>query len=156
SERLDAAAARLAQVPKLLADAEAVLHATPRAWCERARRECAGARLLLSDGLPRLLGELGFEHAELTPAAVRAMDAFARFDAFIDGTSLPSATDTYACGEEAFDLVLRRAHFLDVDAPGLERAAMERIAEEQGALDAGPPTDARDVGGDTNESGEDR
>ena len=54
SERLDLAVARLEAIPRLLDDGRASLHDAPAEWCARARRECAGAALLLGDGLDRV------------------------------------------------------------------------------------------------------
>ena len=127
ADRLDLAAARLAAAPRLLDGALGSLRPGPLAWIERARRECAGARLLLDGGLEMLLGELGVEHDGLRQAARRASEAFARFDAHLERELLPRATREYACGGEAFDLLLRRAHFLDVDADELERSALEML-----------------------------
>ncbi|MDQ6670486.1 MAG: DUF885 domain-containing protein, partial [Chloroflexota bacterium] len=40
---------------------------------------------------------------------------------------------------EAFDLLLRRGHFLDLGAEDLEKIALERMAEEEGATALGGP-----------------
>jgi hypothetical protein len=106
------AVARLAGVPEFLRTAERSLLPAPREWIERARRECTGARLLLAglDG----------------PGTEAAADAFARFDDFLHGLE---ATEHYACGGEAFELLLRHGHFLDVSADELELMALERMVE---------------------------
>jgi hypothetical protein len=126
-DRLGSAAARLNGIPAFL-DVHR-LRAAPLAWIERARRECIGAQLLLED--------VGVEYPQLQRVAAGAADAFARFDAFL-GTDL-QATDEYACGPDAFDLLLRHGHFLDMDADGLERLALARIAEEETALSSVTP-----------------
>jgi Bacterial protein of unknown function (DUF885) len=136
--RLELASARLAAIPRLLDDGRATLHAAPRAWSLRARRECEGARLLLDQGLPRLLHDAGLSHATLMQNAEYAREAFARFDAFIEAELLPDATEAYACGAETFDLLLRRAHFLERDAESLEHFALEVMAEEATMVAAGP------------------
>jgi uncharacterized protein (DUF885 family) len=152
--RLDMAAARLAAVPSLLEGASSAMRPGPSAWIERARRECAAARVLLGAGLEALLHEAGIEHAGLRSAADRASEAFGRFDAYLEHAWLPRAADEYACGGEAFDLLLRRAHFLDIDADELERQALETLeasrdgattAEPNAALDRGPDVETVDV-----------
>jgi hypothetical protein len=112
------AAARIAGIPKFLEQAERRLAPAPRAWVERARRECTGARLLLRN-LDR-----------------DAEAAFGRFDDILADTT---PTEDYACGGEAFELLLHHGHFLESTARDLERLALERMAEEQDALAQGLP-----------------
>jgi uncharacterized protein (DUF885 family) len=139
SERLESATARLAAIPRLLADGRAVLHDVPIEWSLRARRECAGAQVLLGSGLPRLLEETGDRPMGLAQAVEAAREAFARFDAFVAAELLPNAAETYACGAEVFDTLLRHAHFRTGGADELERLALERMAEEEAALATGGP-----------------
>jgi Bacterial protein of unknown function (DUF885) len=116
-DRPGSAAARLEAIPAFLSEAGQHPRAAPRAWIDRARRECTGARLLLAN-------------LEL-PAAAAAADAFARFAALVEGLQ---ATDDYACGGEAFEVLLRYGHFLDMSTEELERIALERMAEEAATL----------------------
>jgi len=127
--RLHSAGERLRAVPSFFRDAERILHDAPRAWCERARRECAGARLLLERGLPQLVDD----HA-LLRAAEEAWAAFERFDAFIETELLPRSTEVYACGAEAFDLLLKRAHFFEFSAEELEQLALECLARDSSSV----------------------
>jgi uncharacterized protein (DUF885 family) len=139
SERLECAVGRLEAIPRLLDDGRASLHNAPAEWCARASRECAGAMLLLGDGLDRLLQDENVSFPSLRRAADGARDAFARFDAYIKSDLLPTATQAYACGDEAFDLLLRGGHFLERSADDLEQFALERMAEEEAILVAGGP-----------------
>jgi uncharacterized protein (DUF885 family) len=136
SERLESAVHRLEQIPRLLDAGRAALHDVPAEWSARARRECAGAVLLLGDGLDRLVQDEGIRHPALRRAADRARAAFVRFDAFLDGLA-PPVGEPYACGAEAFDLLLRRGHFLEAGADTLEQLALERMAEEERVLAGG-------------------
>jgi uncharacterized protein (DUF885 family) len=141
TERLDLAVARLAAIPRLLDDGRASLHDAPAEWSARAQRECAGAGVLLGDGLDRLLQDENVSHPRLRRAADTARDAFASFAASIQSVP-PNPTRTCACGAEAFDLLLRRGHFLDLGADDLEKLALERMATEEAALAmGGPPSD---------------
>jgi hypothetical protein len=129
-ERPEPARARLAAIPALLDAGAREIAEAPRAWIERARHECAGAHLLLED--------VAAEYPLLADAARSADQAFTRFD-----TRLSDATPTeeYACGPEALELLLRFAHFSELDADGVERLALERIAEEEAFLAATPAPD---------------
>ena len=119
-ERLRSAAARIAQIPDFLAIATQRLESAPSAWIARARRECAGAQLLFQD-----LHQPRAEHA------------FARFGTFLE-TSL-RATDMYACGAEAFALLLREGHFLDMSVDSLEQLAVQRLNSVDPVRVSSPP-----------------
>jgi uncharacterized protein (DUF885 family) len=138
-ERLELTAARLAAIPRLLDDGQAVVHDAPAAWSLRARRECGGAQVLFQTGLDQLVHAANISHPSLHLAAREAQAALARFDTFVETELLPAATDRYACGAEVFELLLRRAHFFGGGADELERMALERIAEEEAAIAAGGP-----------------
>lgn len=109
------AEARLALIPDFLDDVAHELRPAPRAWIARARRECTGAQLLLR--------------------GLDAQPAMAAFDRFDQRLQRLEATEDYACGAEAFALLLRYGHFLDMSAEDLEQLALARLAE----LGDGPP-----------------
>jgi uncharacterized protein (DUF885 family) len=132
-ERAEQALARLAAVPAFLETGVRGIGQAPRAWIDRARHECEGARLLLED--------VEAAYPLLTAPARSASEAFARFDAHLDGVS---PTDDYASGGEALEQLLRHAHFSDLDADGVEHLALERIAEEEAFLAATPRPDEAD------------
>jgi uncharacterized protein (DUF885 family) len=136
-ERLDQVTARLDAVPGLLAQARESVRRAPAAWIERARRECAAALRLFGDGLNELFAERGMEQSGLRAAADRAMAAFASFDYYLAGDLLPRATDSYACGAEAYALLLREGHALREDASEIEALALQYMAEAEAALVAG-------------------
>jgi uncharacterized protein (DUF885 family) len=124
--RLDAARARLEAVPAFLDVAMRQMRSAPAAWIERARRECQGATLLLR--------AVGRDFSGLKAAAEHAQQTLARFEAFVCALE---ATDDYAAGGQAFDLIMRAAHFADPDA--VEQLALDRVAQEQEALRAPEP-----------------
>jgi hypothetical protein len=138
-ERLELATARLAAVPAFLDDGMRRIASAPLPWIARARRECVGARLLLDGGLDALIAAAGAEYAGLQRAARAAADAFDRFDRFLERELLLRATSDDACGPEAFELLLRHAHFLKGNAEDLERLAIERVEVEEAALKAEAP-----------------
>jgi hypothetical protein len=126
-QRLAAAAKRLEQTLALLETGMAQIHSAPEAWIQRARHECEGGGLLIQD----------ITYPELRHGAERAAEAFARFDAFLQHDVTP--THNYACGAEAFELLLKYGHMATTDAAGLERLALERIALEEEALRSPSP-----------------
>ena len=135
--RLEAARARLEAIPGFLDSATLQMQAAPDAWIERARRECSGARLLLRD--------IAREFSELEAGAVTAVRAFEQFNATL---GLLEGTHDYAAGGYAFELLLRQAHFVEAD--GVERLALERIAQEEEALKSAPPLVAEEQALETN------
>jgi hypothetical protein len=126
-DRVERARARLEATPGFLEAGIREITQAPRAWIERASRECQGAHLLLEDVAAMYPG--------LAAAARSADEAFARFDMFLTGVT---PTEEYACGAEALDLLLRHAHFLELDADGIERLAQDRMAEEEAFLNSTP------------------
>jgi hypothetical protein len=119
TDRLEAAASRLRAIPQLLAQgAEAVTRA-PAAWTARAVRECDAALVLLDRGLPVFLQDEGADGGDLLRAAGEGAAAFRTFRAHLSDrvTDDPGGT---ACGPEAFAVLLRRGHFLPMDAAEVE------------------------------------
>src|SRR5579875_1345515 len=73
-QRVEAAIARLAAVPALLAQGSANVRAAPEAWTGRAIRECTGALAFLRGGIDLLIQDFGGEHGGAGPALRRAAD----------------------------------------------------------------------------------
>ena len=66
--------------------------------------------------------------AELAVSAARAAEALLHFAGFLERDVAPIAKGEFACGSAYFDLLLRRRHFLDVNADALH-AFGERLFE---------------------------
>jgi Bacterial protein of unknown function (DUF885) len=130
--RIELARARLAAVPALLRQAEERGARAPAAWTERGLRECAGARLLFGRGIGAL-------DPSLVEAAAPALEAVARYEAYLRTEARLQAGDGYACGAEAFRLLLREGHAVDEAPAELARRAEARLAEWTAALWALPP-----------------
>ncbi len=127
-QRVAAAIARMREVPRLLAEGETNVRRAPGAWIKRAIRECTGARTFFSDGVPILARDLAISDPRFRSAAADAAAAFANFQAYLEADLAPRAHDRYACGEDVFELLLRRGHFLEMSADEVLRAAEKRIA----------------------------
>jgi hypothetical protein len=133
-QRLDSANARVAAIPDLLAQGRASLRDMPAAWIERALDECAGTLKLLGEGVERLAQEHPAQAQALTRAAGDAAAAVREFEVFLMDEQGRAASDGYACGAEALDLLLRRGHFLSHSADEIERYAEEQFAASQAYL----------------------
>jgi hypothetical protein len=127
AERLDAAAARADAIPTLLTQGQANLRHAPHSWTERARSECVGLRALLRRGLPQLLHSEQITHPALLATAERAAQAVDAFDTFLERELLKRESNEYACGEEAFALLLSQGHFLSQSAAEIAAYAEDTI-----------------------------
>jgi hypothetical protein len=140
AERLDAAVGRMLAIPRFLDDARRTLVPdVPAAWTARARRECEGAALFFSHGLPRLLDEEAARLPGRLPARVRsaaevARAAFARFDAWLAGDLGAAEADRYSAGPEFLDLLVTRGHLSDIGPPELLARAREEFTEARARL----------------------
>jgi len=137
ARRIEAAIARMRAVPRLLAEGQGNLRRAPRPWIERAVRECIGARAFFETGADILIHDHAIRDPRFRDAAGAAAAAFAGFRSYLEGTLAPDAHEDCGCGEEAFDLLLRRGHFLEIDAAAVRAAAQEEIARCEAALAAG-------------------
>jgi uncharacterized protein (DUF885 family) len=140
AERTAAARARMEAIPGFLETARQALRGWASAWTERALRECAGARALLTDGVDRLMASEGIAEPGFRDAARRAERAFAAFAEWLE--RLPRGEEAKGCGAEAFDLYLREGHFLEGDADEIVRYAEAELAVARAHLDE----HARDFG----------
>jgi hypothetical protein len=134
ARRVGAAIARMAAVPRFLAQGRANLVEAPRGWVERAIQECIGARAFFQSGIEALIRQHGIRDPQFHSTAAAAAAAFAEFQSFLETDLGPRAGEAYACGGEAFALYLRRGHFLEIDAAAVRAAAEEQIAACEGEL----------------------
>jgi uncharacterized protein (DUF885 family) len=129
AERLEAATARMQAIPGFLRQAQANLQAAPPAWNERAVRECRGALAFLDDGVQRLAQEYAIDNPAFQRAAAQAAAAFAGFQAFLESELQHHPSQAYACGEQAFDLLLRRGHFVETSAQDIAAYAESELQD---------------------------
>jgi hypothetical protein len=133
-ERLEAATARMQAIPAFLRQAQANLQAAPPAWSERAIRECRGALAFLDEGVAHLLQGHSIDNPAFQHAAAQAAAAFAGFQAFLESELQRRPTQAYACGEQAFDLLLRQGHFVESQAQEVAAYAEEELRLAQAYL----------------------
>jgi hypothetical protein len=135
ARRLEAARRRIEAIPILLREARGAVLGAPEAWLGRAADECEGLLALLDDGLERFLALHGVEARPLRAAAERAAPAVGELQRHLRDAR-GRATRRYACGEEAFALLLRDGHCLSVDAEEIARYADDQLAESEARLEA--------------------
>ena len=123
AERIEAAVARLAAMPRLLGQARTQLREAPRPWTERAARECTGLLAFLGDGVELLASENANPQDAFKVEAARAASAVADFRRYLEAELATRHRDRYACGEEALALYLRDGHFLPDSAEDIVRYA---------------------------------
>lgn len=145
-DRVAAMAARAAGIPRFLAGAQRTMagRPIPRAWSERADRECAAGIDLLSD-----LAVWGAEQGAGNGLAESCHDAAAACQAFRDsrhgdgttitltGNDVLAASDAgsaHAVGEGMLRTILRRGHWCDVSPSTLAEEAREGLAVERQKL----------------------
>jgi uncharacterized protein (DUF885 family) len=134
TERIASAIARMEAVPALLAQGQANVRAAPPAWTERASRECTGAQAFLEDGVDRLIAEEALADPAFRRAADRAVRAFADYQHDLDAGLRLHPENRYACGEQAFDLMMCQGHFLEMDAEEIVHYAEAEMATAQAHL----------------------
>jgi uncharacterized protein (DUF885 family) len=134
AERLEAAIERMQAIPAFLRQAQANLQAAPQAWSERAIRECRGALAFLDEGIERLAQAHAIQDPAFRRAAAQAAAAFGRFQAFLESGQQARPTQAYACGEQAFDLLLRQGHFVESSAQDIAAYAEEELRLAQAYL----------------------
>lgn len=144
-DRLEAAAARLDAVPRLLDQAKENVDAAPRPWTDRAIRECEGALTLFDEGLPKLGDGEAIGTAAFALAVTRARGAFEELQAWLENELRDRERDEVAVGEEALALHLGEGHFLEEDGAEVERYARSELAEAAAELSGR----ARDFGTDS-------
>ncbi|MGE0040938.1 MAG: DUF885 family protein [Vicinamibacterales bacterium] len=140
--RVDAARQRLEAIAALLAQSREHVREAPPDWTTRAVRECTGILALLDDA-----GELPGADQALVQAAGRARAAVAEHQAWLETDLLAHPVTDVAAGEEALDLYLRKAHFLDDGPDAIVAYAEAQMAE----ADAWTREHASDFGAETPE-----
>jgi hypothetical protein len=133
--RLEAAARRLEAIPTLLESGYPSVRRAPAAWMERAEKECTGLLALLGHGIDHVLAAPVPGARAVRAAADRAAAAVVRFQDHLRHAR-SGATASYACGPAVLDLLLRRGHFLSIDAGEVERYARDQLAESEAYLRA--------------------
>ncbi len=133
-QRASAAIQRMEAIPALLDQARQNIQQAPRAWVEKAINESDGALTFFGQGIDRLILDKNLPGERLRAAADKAVAAFEAFQGWLADDLLPNANEAYASGEEAFELMLRQAHFIPTGLDDLVAYAENQIAEAEAHL----------------------
>ncbi len=135
-ERVDAAIDRMHAIPALLKQGQANVIKSPQAWIEHAIEECDGALNFFSHGIDQLVVEHEITDRRFKAAALIASDAFTSFKDYLESELCQHATQNYGCGAEAFELMMRSGHFVELDLDAYVNYADGQITEAEAYLDA--------------------
>lgn len=135
TERVEAAIHRMESIPALLAQGQTNIREAPAAWVQRALRECEGALIFFQSGIDVLIHDEHISDPRFRTAADHAAAAFAAFQKYLQ-TEIRPLPDGYACGEPAFDLMLRQGHFVTLRGDEIVRYAETQMTEAEAHLDA--------------------
>ncbi len=133
-KRLESALKRLEDMPAFLRQAELNLRQAPAAWTARAMRECQGAQELLETGIDQFMAVEGIDNPQVKAAATKAVQSFNEFHRYLERELLAHPTQEYACGPEAFELMLHDGHCIDQSAEALAIYAQDQLEEAHSAL----------------------
>jgi uncharacterized protein (DUF885 family) len=119
------AAARMAQIPRIVAAATATLHNPPRVFVETAIRQNRGAIGFYEHGIFELAGETP-QLSELGPAAKPVVASLKEYQEFLEDDLLPRSNGEWRIGKEKFYKKLE----LELNA-GLSAEQVLREAESE-------------------------
>jgi len=133
-DRLAAATARMAAIPRFLADAPRTIASVPAGWRDKAIRECDAAETLFGRSLPAWLPARPGVPDGAADACEAARRAFARFRKWV-ADELPSAEDGgESAGRDVLSLLLRRGHWCGTPLRPLTIEAEQALAEAHAGL----------------------
>lgn len=137
SVRAEAAVERLDGLPALLRQGRANVKEAPASWTRRAIRECEGGLAFLDSGIAHLAASAPSSPSvdRLVRASRAAAQAFSDHATYLYTDLLPADVESYTAGEEALDLAIREAHFLQEDADEIVRYAEYQMAVAKAFLD---------------------
>jgi Bacterial protein of unknown function (DUF885) len=133
-DRLAAATARMAAIPRFLADAPRTITSVPAGWRDKTLRECDAAETLFGGSLLAWLPAQPGVAAGAVDACEAARVAFARFRQWV-ADELPSAEDgRESSGSDFLSLLLRRGHWCRTPLQALMVEAEQALAEAHAGL----------------------
>lgn len=136
NERIEAAVERMNAIPRLLMQGETNVRQSPQTWIEQALDECVGALAFFDSGINQLILDHQIIDPRFKGAANTAAEAFRHFQGYLENELSQHATQDYACGEEAFQLMMKDGHFVQLDLDEYVRYAESQIDEADAYLQA--------------------
>lgn len=135
-ERVEAAIERMLAIPNFLQQGQVNISQAPQAWIEQSIEECIGAQYFFSQGIDEIIRENNISDPHFTNAANTALEGFVRYKHYLENELSLQANQNYSCGAEAFELMMRYGHFVDLNLDEYVRYAEGQIAEAKMQLDA--------------------
>ncbi len=139
-ERLGHLAGRLAEVPRVLRDAEHNLGVCPARWVDIAIESATGGLSLFQHVIPALAAAVApgdpVLAARIEATNTKAVAAVERYIRFLQETLRPRAGGSFALGKSAWNAMVRDEHMLDLDADAIAAIGEALIRETQEALAA--------------------
>jgi uncharacterized protein (DUF885 family) len=133
-ERVAAAIDRMNGIPTLLKQGQSNVRQAPQAWIENAIHECIGAIAFFNQGVDQLIKDHKVSDPRFKKGALTATAAFQQFKLYLESELRQNSTQNYACGEDAFNLMMRCGHFIELDLDEYVRYAESQIAEADAYL----------------------
>ena len=130
-ERVEVAVERMHGIRRLLEQGEHNIREAPLAWTQRALRECAGARAFFGRGVDQLGADLPRQQPALRRAADAALAAFDRFQGYLENELSRAARTQVACGGEAFNLLMREGHGLEITSDEIVAYATDEMEKAE-------------------------
>lgn len=141
SVRIENASERLRAIPAFLDTATRTLVQTPRAWRDRAVRECEAAAAFFQRDLPAWATALADDPdspVTVTPAFAddcrQAAAAFESFRGWLSGSLRIAPEGTEAAGRPFLDLLLTRGHWCRTPLDVLQAEARDTLEEAHAGL----------------------
>ena len=113
-DRISAAQKRMQAIAPFLEQGRRNISEAPSGWTHRAINECDGAIAFFTNGINQLIVDYGIHDPEFRLAADLAETAFREFKGYLENEVLPCANQNYGAGKDALDLMIRKAHFIDM------------------------------------------
>jgi uncharacterized protein (DUF885 family) len=133
--RAEAAVERMVALPAFVQTAWDAPQGVPRAWIERATRECEGALALFERGVHLFARDEHLAHPRWEQAAALAAEGVRRFRATLTAQLAEAPADGYACGAEALDRLIQTGHGLEMDHQEVLALGEEHLAEARARLE---------------------
>ncbi len=126
-QRFAAMCARMEAMPGFFAQAAQNLGAAHREWTNRAIRECDAGVAFLRNGLARAAASHGYKGTDWQASAQVAEKALLTFRNFLQNDLLQNHREDVAAGEEAFTLMMEKAHFAKLDLQAYAAYAQSEV-----------------------------
>ena len=114
AERISAAQKRMRAIGSFLEQGRRNISEAPMEWTHRAINECEGGIAFFTNGINQLIVDYDISDPEFRQAGDLAETAFREFKQYLENKVLLHTNQNYGAGKDALDLMIRKAHFVDM------------------------------------------